>query len=243
MHSAISPEKLFELCLKLKQQGAEGCLISGGCLPDGSVPLNNFGPTLKRVKQELGLTVIVHTGIIDYDTALMLKNSGIDSALIDIIGSKKTAEKVCQLSAAPEDYLHSLKALDKSGVDFVPHVIVGLNEGKLDGEFHALKMIREVKPSAIVIIAFMPIHGTAMAKTKPPTPLDIAKVVLIARLMFPETRLALGCMRPKGLVRNQIDVLALKAGVDAIAFPNDEAINYAQNKGYGISFSAYCCAK
>ena len=50
-------------------------------------------------------------------------------------------------------------------------------------------MIQKVKPSAIVIIAFMPIHGTAMAKTPPPKPADIAKVAAMARLMFPETPL------------------------------------------------------
>src|SRR5208337_3335084 len=42
MHSAVSPEELYDLCVKLKQDGAQGCLISGGCLPNGSVPLDGF---------------------------------------------------------------------------------------------------------------------------------------------------------------------------------------------------------
>src|SRR5574342_232636 len=37
MHPALSPDELFELGNKLKQKGALGCLVSGGCLPDGSV--------------------------------------------------------------------------------------------------------------------------------------------------------------------------------------------------------------
>src|SRR5450756_385835 len=61
MHPALSPEELFELGLKLKQNGAVGCLISGGCLPDGYVPLDGFVPVLGRFKRELGLTVFVHT--------------------------------------------------------------------------------------------------------------------------------------------------------------------------------------
>jgi lipoyl synthase len=99
-----------------------------------------------------------------------------------------------------------------------------------------------VKPSALVIIAFMPIHETAMAKTLPPKPTDIAKVALTARQMFPETPLILGCMRPKGTLRGETDVLALKAGVDALAFPSEEAIKHVQNNGYP-SFSSYCCAQ
>ena len=125
----------------------------------------------------------------------------------------------------------------------MPHVIVGLNEGKLDGEFDALKMVAAVKPSALVIIAFMPIHGTAMEKTPPPKPEDIARVVCTARLMLPETPLILGCMRPKGAARSEGDVLALKAGVDAVAFPSEEAVKYAERKGWKTSFSSYCCAQ
>ncbi len=61
--------------------------------------------------------------------------------------------------------------------------------------------------------------------------------------MLPDTPLVLGCMRPKGEIRKEIDVLALKAGVDAIAFPSEEAIEYAKKKGNKINFSSYCCAQ
>jgi lipoyl synthase len=104
-------------------------------------------------------------------------------------------------------------------------------------------MIRQIKPAALVIIAFIPIHGTAMEKTPPPKPADIAKVAAVARQMFPETPLVLGCMRPKGQSRGETDVLALKAGVDAIAFPSEEAVQYAKSRGYRTVFSSYCCAQ
>jgi uncharacterized radical SAM superfamily protein len=243
MHQVFSPDELFELCLKLKQDGARGCLFSGGCLTDGSMPLNHFIPVLRRIKRELDLAVFVHTGIINLETAVSLKGAKVDAALIDVIGSKETIKKICNSNITQEDYAESLKALDKSGLDFVPHVIVGLNEGKLDGELEALQMISRVKPSALVIIAFMPIRGTVMAKTQPPKPIDIAKVASIARLMFQQTPLILGCMRPKGAIRSETDVLALKAGVDAMAFPSEEAIRYAESKGNPISFSSFCCAQ
>jgi uncharacterized radical SAM superfamily protein len=50
-------------------------------------------------------------------------------------------------------------------------------------------------------------------------------------------------MRPKGAIRSETDVLALKAGVDAVAFPTEEAVKYAESKGFPISFSSYCCAQ
>jgi lipoyl synthase len=177
------------------------------------------------------------------ETALALKEAGVDAALIDVMGSPQTVEKVYNLKVTVQDYANSLKALSEAKINFVPHVIVGLNEGKLDGELQALEMISQVKPSAIVIIAFMPLHGTVMAKTQPPKPVDIAKVAAVTRQMFPETPLVLGCMRPKGKSRGETDVLALKAGVDAVAFPSEEAVEYVKNKGYAATFSSYCCAQ
>ena len=243
MHPADSPEKLLEVCTELKQKGAVGCLISGGCLPDGSVPLEKFIPVIAKIKRELGLTVLVHTGIINSEMAKQLKKAGVDAALIDIIGSDQTIREIYHLNTTIQDYAESLKALQEAGIDFVPHVIVGLQNGELKGEFAALNMIAQYKPSAVVIISFMPIRGTAMENVTPPTPTDIVRVTATARIMFPKTPVVLGCMRPKGKHRAETDVLALKAGVDAIAFPSEEAIKYAETKGYAVNFSSYCCSQ
>jgi uncharacterized radical SAM superfamily protein len=205
--------------------------------------LDDFAPVLGRLKRELGLTVFVHTGIIKQDTAVALKKAGVDAALIDVIGSAETVGKIYNLKVTIQDYVCSLKVLHEAKLNIVPHVIVGLNDGKLDGEMKALQMIQKIKPSALVIIAFMPIHGTAMAKTPPPKPVDISKVTALARQMFPEIPLVLGCMRPKGRSRGETDILALKAGVDAIAFPSEEGVEYAKSKGYDTDFSSYCCAQ
>jgi hypothetical protein len=243
MYSVESADKLFSLCFKLKQKGALGCLISGGCLSDGSVPLKQFASTMEKVKRELDLTIFVHSGVIDSETAVLLKSVGVDAVLIDVIGSQETIGSVYNLDVDVLDYADSLRALNNAGLSFVPHVIVGLNDGHLDGELEALKMIQATSPSAIVIIAFMPIRGTVMEKVQPPKPVDIAKVVAVARLMFPQTPLVLGCMRPKGKLRVETDVLALKAGVDGIAFPCEEAVNFAQAQGFSVSFSSFCCAQ
>jgi uncharacterized radical SAM superfamily protein len=243
MYPAMSPKKLFELCLKLKGKGAKGCLISGGCLPNGSVPIERFLPEIERVKRELGLTVFVHTGIIDARTAKELKDATVDAALIDIIGSDETINEIYKLKLNVSDYDNSLKALKQSGIAFVPHVIVGLHYGKLKGEFDALRMIEKYGPSAIVVIGFMPIRGTEMEGVKPPEPFAIAKVITVARLMFPEIRLVLGCMRPKGRHRTETDRWAVKAGVDGIAFPAEEAIRLAEIRGLSVSFSSFCCSQ
>ena len=244
MCSAMSPQELYALGLKFKLAGVKGVLVSGGCLADGSVPLDEFVGVLGQFKHELGMTVFVHTGIIGEQSAFLLKQAGVDAALIDVLGSQKTIQTVFNTNLTLQDYRASLKSLHDAQLGVIPHVIVGLNEGKLEGEFNALKIIKEtLNPAALVIIAFMPLPGTDMVQIPPPHPIDIAKTVAVARTMFPHTPLALGCMRPKGKHRAQTDVLALKAGVDAIAFPSPEAIEYTKKNGCKTTLSLYCCAQ
>jgi uncharacterized radical SAM superfamily protein len=244
MHAALTPEQLWQVGVALKAKGAKGVLVSGGCLPDGSVPIDGFVDVLFRFKQELALTVFVHTAATSPQTASALKKAEVDAALIDVVGSDQTIKKILNLNLSTQTYAQSLRALADAHLNVVPHIIVGLNEGKLDGELAALQIIAQtVKPAAVVIIAFMPIHGTQMHKTQPPKPFDIAKVAAAARTLFPKTPLALGCMRPKGKLRDKIDVLSLKAGVDAVAFPSEAAIQYAQKRGFRTVFSSYCCAQ
>lgn len=243
MYPATTPERLYTLCRRLKQKGARECLISGGCIHDGSVPLERFLPTIAKIKRELGLTVLVHTGVINAKTSMQLKAAEVDIALIDIIGSDETIRQIYNLNLTTVDFENSLGALQDAGLAFVPHVTVGLHNGKLKGEFHALNTIAKYKPSAVVIIAFMPIHGTTMAKVTPSNPIDIARTAAVAGILMPKTPLALGCMRPKGTHRQQTDLLALKAGVSAIAHPTESVIEYAQNSGYQSSFLQTCCAQ
>ncbi len=244
MHPATSPQELLQLGKKLKAEGAKGVLVSGGCSPDGSVPLDAFAEVLSQFKHELGLTVFVHTGITSPETARLLKAAEVDAALIDVIGSQQTIQNTLNHNATVRDYADSLRALDEAKLPIVPHVIVGLDNGKLEGEPQALQTIHQnCRPAAVVIIAFMPIPNTKMAKTTPPKPLDIAKTVAATRLTFPKTPLLLGCMRPKGKPRIETDILALKAGVDGIAFPTQQAIEYTKKAGLAAEFSSYCCAQ
>lgn len=243
MYPATTPDALYELCSKLKEEGALGCLISGGCQPNGSVPLDRFINAIAKVKDELGLTVFVHTGVVNFETAKALKNAGVDAALLDIIGSDGTIRDIYRLHMSTKDYRDSLRALDDAGIDFVPHVIVGLHYGKLEGEFNALRMISEYRPSALVIIAFMQIRRTEMATVKPPQPTDIARVTACARIMFPDIPLVLGCMRSRDVCRNDTEILTIKAGVDAIAYPTEEAIKFAKSQGFETSFSPLCCSQ
>ena len=242
MIPAQTPKRLIEVCSEIKKRGAVGCLISGGCRPDGSVPIGRFVDVIAEIKRSLGLTVVVHTGLIDAGTAKRLREAGVDAVSIDIIGSDETIKEIYNLDASTDDYEESLNALSRSGIPFTPHVLVGLHYGSLKGEFNALRTIANHRPSALILIAFFPIRGTKMESVRPPSPEEILEVLVEARFVMPQVPIALGCARPKGRHRATTDTLAVEAGVNAIAFPSLEGIGRAEAFGLETSFSSLCCS-
>ncbi|MEJ2242793.1 MAG: hypothetical protein P8Y18_11735 [Candidatus Bathyarchaeota archaeon] len=172
-----------------------------------------------------------------------MQEAKVDAALIDIIGSNETIQDIYNLNVTVEDYEQSLKALHESGIPFVPHVLVGLHNGKLKGEFEALKLIEKYSPSAVIVIAFMPIRTTPMENVNPPKPEDVIRTLASARLLMPKIPLVLGCMRPKAEYRVKTDILAVRVGVNAIAFPSEEAIKLAKSMNLKISYSSLCCSQ
>ncbi|MEM2026622.1 MAG: radical SAM protein [Candidatus Bathyarchaeia archaeon] len=243
MIPATTPSRLIEVCSDLKRNGAIGCLISGGCLPDGSVPVERFIGAISEVKRRLGLTIVMHTGLISFETAQRLKEAGVDAVSIDIVGSEETVREVYHLNVSLDKYAEALEALKRSGVPFTPHVLVGLHYGEVRGELKAIEMVSKYEPSALIIIVFFPIRGTRMESVSPPPPEAVIEIILRARFLMPNVPIVLGCARPKGAHRSITDVLAVESGINAIAFPSVEAIERAESLGLEIRFLQTCCSQ
>ncbi len=242
MIPAKTPKEFLDVCEALHKEGVKGVLVSGGATLKGSVPLIKFRNVIREVKEKYGFLVMVHTGLVSMETARALKECGVDVALIDIIGDDETIKQVYHLNATVADFEESLFNLKRFGVKVAPHVVVGLHYGEIKGEVKSIEIIKKYKPEALIFVVLTPLKGTSMQNVKPPRPLTVANLIALSRLMMPETPLILGCARPKGKWKACADLLSLKAGVNAIAYPSEEVIKYAEKIGLKINFSTLCCA-
>jgi len=242
MKVAETPEALKRLCMRLDRNGAVGCLVSGGSTPSGSVPLEGFCDALRWVKEETGLIVNLHTGLVDKQQAEQIASTGIDVASLDFIGSEETIRRVVGLDRRPEDYLGSLLLLKEAGVpSVVPHICTALDWGMIKGEANALNLLKGFNPDLIVILGLRPTKGTPMETAPAPKPETLAKMVAVARLMHSKTSIALGCMRPQQ-GRTKAEKLALTAGADRIVLPSIETVRFAEEKGLPLVHLDACCA-
>lgn len=242
MESTRTPQALKESARRLAEKGGRAILISGGADPSGMVPLMNFLETLKEIRFELGLKVLVHTGLVSPQLADGLAEAGVDLAMLDIIGDNQTIREIYHLEARVEDYEQSLKRLIDRGVPTAPHVVMGLHFGEIRGEPRALACIAQYPIQTLVLVGFRPIPKTVMAKTAPPSPEAMGELFVLARSLFPKTPVVLGCERPLGLHRRKTDILALEAGLDGITYPSDLALQLAEARGMAITYHSQCCA-
>ncbi len=242
MIHANTPEKLIDTCIKIENAGNEGCLISGGCLLDGRLPWEVFIDALSEIKRRTSLFISVHSGLIDYSTAKKLKKAGVDQALIDVVGDDETLKAVYHLNGGIESIKHSLTALKQAEIPIAPHIVTGLHYGEIRGELNALKILSEISPEILVIVVLMPLRGTPMQGISLPEPFEVAEILARARLEMPDTLISLGCARPRGKVSEQLELLAIEAGVNRIAVWSDAAIKRARKHGLKISFHRTCCS-
>ncbi|MFQ6124900.1 MAG: radical SAM protein [Candidatus Heimdallarchaeota archaeon] len=242
MIPAKTPETLLKIVERIKEEGGQGCLISGGAKKDGSVPLGKFTSVIKKAKEEFSLKIVVHTGLVVPDLVEKLADIGIDAVMLDVVGSEETIRDVFRLKKGKEDYERSLELLHQAKIPTVPHIVVGLHYGKIKGEPYALQMVSKYKPAAVVIVALMPLEGTEMEHVAPPSPLEITRIVLSARLLMPQTPLILGCARPLGAHKERTDRLSIDAGLNGIAYPSETGVDYALKRGLNVDFSPVCCS-
>lgn len=242
MDGVLTPEALLHACQVVKERGGEGVLISGGSDARGHVPLGRFAEVIRAAKQDLGLQVVVHTGLVEPDTARFLGEAGIDAAMLDIIGSAEVAKKVYHLDSGPQRMAESLDLLKEYNIPIAPHILVGLDYGRFNGELEALDMIAQRNPQSVVIIALSPLRGTPMAGTDPPTPEMIGRIMTIARLGMEETPLLLGCARPIGNHKIHTDEFAVKSGVNGIAYVSQQGVDLARGLGLQPIFRDVCCS-
>ncbi len=236
-----SSKNLFELCSELSLSGTRGILISGGCDRHGRVPILPHIPDLIRVRRELSMTIRVHPGLPDEETVKGLAKLDIDGAMVDIIGNNSTIRDVYHLNAKTEDYDAVMERLNRHGVPLVPHIILGLHFGKMLGEWKALEMTANHRIKLLVLVILMPLNGTEMQNVSPPSLSEIGAFFNTARKALPHTEIMLGCARPLGKIKKDVDRLAIEAGLNGIAYPAEGTLSYARQHGLEPEIINACC--
>jgi uncharacterized radical SAM superfamily protein len=239
MMPAASPMALLSLAQQLQEHGCQGMLLSGGADEQGAVPLKRYLPAIAQLK-ERGMQVIVHTGLLDLETAEGLREANVDQVLLDIVGDRETIRQVLHLDCTPDDYARTLEMLRSLQIPVAPHIVAGLHFGQLRGELRAMEIVHNAGADVLVLVVLRPLLRTPMAGVESVDPETVGRLAAVARLLAPSTPLTLGCARP---ARNKIETerRAVLAGVNVVAYPDPQTVQLAAELGLAADFAECCC--
>jgi hypothetical protein len=131
--------------------------------------------------------------------------------------------------------------LREEGLSVAPHVIVGLHYSQLRGELTALDIVRLIGADVIVLVVLRPLPHTPMAGLKGIDAETVGRLAAVARLQNPATPLTLGCARPAGPDKIEMERRAVLAGVNVVAYPAPETVRLASELGLHTEFAERCC--
>jgi|GEM_PF-298563 len=218
-------------------------LISGGCDASGQVPLPPRS-LLQQLAERARLNL--HVGLAGGEHVEAAARFA-DAVSFDMVGSDRTIERVMGLGHGFADYLHSFRRLRRevpAHVAVVPHIVVGLDGGEIDGEYGVVDALACDPPEAVVFLVLRPTPGTRFAAVSPPSLAGVAEFMLYARRRLPQAQMHLGCMRPSGIYRCALDLVAAACDFDVLVQPTRRARRLLVDTvgPAAVSWADECCA-
>jgi hypothetical protein len=244
MIPARTPEDLWRTVNELVEDGAQGMLLTGGSDHRNEVHYGPYYDTIRRIKDEFpDFSIACHTALVDEDAAKSMEQSGIDAAMMDVIGAQDTITQVYHLRRSVDDFEQTLETLvNKTNMKVVPHIVAGLHYGHLLGEWNALEMLQRHTPDAVVLVVVMPFYAPDSRPFVTPDAGAVGSFFMDAREALGETPLLLGCARPPGETKSQIDTYAVMAGLNGIAHPADGMVELAARLERPVRVTPACCS-
>ncbi len=243
MIPARTPQDLWRVVSEQVDLGAQGMLLTGGSNHRNEVEYGPYYSTLRRIKDTFpAFKIALHTALVDIDIARRMEDAGIDVAMMDVIGAQDTLTQVYHLRRSVDDFERSLEYLVATEMKVVPHIVLGLHYGNFLGEWHALDIVQRHRPDALVLVVVMPHYAPPDRPFATPDAHEVGRFFLDARAAMRDTPLLLGCARPAGSVKSQIDAYAVMAGLNGIAHPADGMVELAARLGREVRVTPACCS-
>ncbi|GAB4275619.1 MAG: radical SAM protein [Candidatus Rifleibacteriota bacterium] len=221
--------------IDLKQY--DSVLISGGSDKNGEVPIARYAKQILDLPENLILNI--HPGFQPVEKLLFLKDRNCVFSF-DLPASNDIIKNVFGLCFSKKEYEELFLEYSKN-FKTIPHLNLGLGGPDCKVEKETIDFLANNHSGDIVFILFRPTIGTRLENQEAP---KIEKVIEIFSYTRQRTKsgLLLGCMRPSGLYRKNIDILAWLSGIRNIVQPDHALINILKENSIPIEEKFRCCA-
>ncbi len=180
------------------------------------------GPAFDRVidmvrgVKSLGLEACVTLGMVNEEQARRLKDAGLDAYNHNLDTSRENYRSIIKTRTF-DDRLRTLENVRNAGVTVCSGGIIGMGES-VDDRCEMLRTLANLEPppESVPINALVPVPGTPLGEMPPVDPLDLVRMIAVARILMPKSRVRLSAGRTS--LSREAQMLCLMAGANSIFY-------------------------
>jgi biotin synthase len=154
--------------------------------------------------------------MLDENQAKKLKDAGLDAYNHNLDTSRENYRSIISTRTF-DDRLRTLENVRKAGVTVCSGGIIGMGESK-DDRCEMLRTLANLdpQPESVPINALVPVKGTPMENMPPIDPLDLVRMIAVARILMPLARVRLSAGRTE--LSREAQVMCMLAGANSIFY-------------------------
>ncbi len=205
------------------------------------------GPAFDRVVEmvrgvkDLGLEACATLGMLSADQACKLADAGLTAYNHNIDTSRENYRSIITTRTL-DDRLATLQHVRSAGITVCSGGIIGMGESK-DDRCEMLRTLANLdpQPESVPINGLVAVPGTPLADRPPVDPLDLVRMIAVARILMPAAKVRLSAGR--AALTREAQILCMLAGANSIFYgdkllttPNpDESADLALIRDAGLS--------
>jgi biotin synthase len=180
------------------------------------------GPAFERVLdmvrevKGMGLEACVTLGMLNADQAQKLKAAGLDAYNHNLDTSREHYRSIIS-TRTYDDRLATLRNVRQAGITVCSGGIIGMGES-IDDRCRMLLELSSLDPhpESVPVNALVRLEGTPLAALPPIDPLELVRMIALARLMMPKSKVRLSAGRSE--LGREAQLLCLYAGANSIFY-------------------------
>lgn len=186
VHELMEMGRILELAKDVEEKSVDKfSLVTSGRGLNEKEEIRELEKIYLKLGEETSLHLCASHGIIDYETAEILKNSGVETYHHNLETSRNFYGEICTTHTYQER-IETCKNARRAGLRICSGGIFGLGERGRDRIEMAFEL-KELGADSVPINILTPIEGTPLAleKIESLSPLEIVKTIAIYRFILP----------------------------------------------------------
>lgn len=180
------------------------CMVFSGRGPSKR-RVEHLGRLIREIKSQYPIEVCLCAGLIDQESAHILKEAGLDRLNHNLNTSESHYSNICTTHTYA-DRINTLTAAQAAGIELCSGIIVGMGE-QVDDVIEVAKTLRTLNVQSIPVNFLLPIPGNVLSDEPDLSPDYCLRVLCLYRFLNPDAEIRIAAGREAHLRSMQVMAL------------------------------------